>query len=778
MSVNADPRPALGGSRYRRVVVPHILGGVSIVRNSAMAFLPQVFGVVFGIGTSIITARVLGPAGRGVLSVVLLATTVAVLLGDAGMNASINFHVSKRRIGLAQALTIIGYATLLLSVLTLSGAALLWPVLADNVLAGVDAPLFFVGIASVPAALLANMWMRAMMAVDRFSRAVRYQLAVAAGTFVLAAAVFLVRGPDLHAYVLSLTAMQWAVAIWLFATSARQARAGLRLDRSAARSVASYAARAYGGGVVNYALLRVDMFVLNATATSSQVGFYAMATTLIEKVWLVDTAAGQASLPQIAAREREQAALLAAAVSRNVVLLVGVTAALLAPWIVVALYGSEFLPVVAPLRVLAPGAVAFAAGRILLQFHAAHLGRPGLVSLVRSVIAGVGIVSYIAVVPSYGMMGAAVTTTVIYTLSLVVALALFHRATGLPLSESLVPRAEDIRRYVSLARGVVRRVRARLRRSAVPRSAAPDVSTHVLVLCGGRGERWGNHRGVPKHLVPVEGERLLDRTVRQVKTWGPPGTRVFVVARDDAYACEGTELYLAETDESRGDADKFMSSSALWNKDGRTVVLFGDVWHSDSAMQRIMGHAEREWTVFGREAASRTTGKPWGELFAQSFYPHDHERHARALEYIAEGYREGRYEGRAGWREYRVMIGGEPDGPHVVRGNFVDIDDFTDDFDLPDEYEQWCARREDLSGPTAVSVETAPGVSREITVEMTAEAVDVLALECSRGLVRRDPFEERARMVAPHARGGAPGRVRIEARDDRLVVEPTGGREG
>jgi len=39
----------------------------------------------------------------------------------------------------------------------------------------------------------------------------------------------------------------------------------------------------------------------------------------------------------------------------------------------------------------------------------------------------------------------------------------------------------------------------------------------VLILCAGDGSRWGNYLGVPKQLVTINGETLLDRTIRLLR---------------------------------------------------------------------------------------------------------------------------------------------------------------------------------------------------------------------------------------------------------------------
>lgn len=222
-------------------------------------------------------------------------------------------------------------------------------------------------------------------------------------------------------------------------------------------------------------------------------------------------------------------------------------------------------------------------------------------------------------------------------------------------------------------------------------------ATHCIILCGGRNSRWKGYRGTHrKHLVKVEGEILLSRTLRLVAAYEP--ARTFVVVNEDdldlykAYLSNNTELYgIKETVPHQTDAYKFLSSKELWNPTGRTIVLLGDVWFSENAIKTIFKNPADDWTAFGRNGASKFTGHPYGELFAHSFT--DYREHELTLDKLDEMYRAGTCKRVAsGWAHYQLMIGKDPN-IHTVGPRFVEIDDFTDDFDCPEDFDAWMAGR-------------------------------------------------------------------------------------
>lgn len=218
----------------------------------------------------------------------------------------------------------------------------------------------------------------------------------------------------------------------------------------------------------------------------------------------------------------------------------------------------------------------------------------------------------------------------------------------------------------------------------------------AIIICAGEATRWKNHLGVPKHLITIDGQTLLERTISLLRVRGV--TDIHVVSKDDPrYKIKGSKQYIAKLNyEENVDADKFLSSKELWSRKSRTIVFYGDCYFTKEAMDTIIGYTKREWTLFCRPDASQITGTKWGECFAQSFYPEDIEKHEAMLHYTAELYKSGVITRCGGWEHYRAMTGRTGEKvrrPHTMTTNYVEINDWTDDFDYPEDYDVWSARR-------------------------------------------------------------------------------------
>lgn len=218
----------------------------------------------------------------------------------------------------------------------------------------------------------------------------------------------------------------------------------------------------------------------------------------------------------------------------------------------------------------------------------------------------------------------------------------------------------------------------------------------VLILAAGDATRWDNYLDVPKHLVSVtyQGEvvSLLARTVAQLNA---RGIEPVIIAKHGraGYEFRGAKTEYVETDFAQHDgADKFLSSSHLWSKQGKTIVLWGDVFFTEWAIDTILATPVDGWHLFCRPGPSTWSGSPYGENFALAFYPDAHALLHEHLERIIEAKFAGEAKRCGGWELYRSLVGvGLND--HEMRENYTEIYDWTEDFDYPEDYDRWLANR-------------------------------------------------------------------------------------
>ena len=205
-------------------------------------------------------------------------------------------------------------------------------------------------------------------------------------------------------------------------------------------------------------------------------------------------------------------------------------------------------------------------------------------------------------------------------------------------------------------------------------------------MAGGADEKWTNLGGEGRrHFQVVNGERVLDRIVRQLRERGV--TDIGIICPEmPGYDIEGT--YRVEPTYDAWGHEGF-NGQRYWSDIDRTLMLYGDVVFTDRAMDRIVGFDEQRFMAFGRFGNSPTR-KGGGELFAFSFWPDQADEWAAAVEHSFELRDAGIIKRGGSWEGYRVMGGAR--GPLVGKHLLYPLcftrihDGMTDDFDTPQQF--------------------------------------------------------------------------------------------
>ena len=209
----------------------------------------------------------------------------------------------------------------------------------------------------------------------------------------------------------------------------------------------------------------------------------------------------------------------------------------------------------------------------------------------------------------------------------------------------------------------------------------------VIIACAGEAKRWAEHLGVPKHLAATaDGEVLLERTISQALALS---SDVHVTTPDDdRYADHIDPRATRHVCEPAAAGGEYSSTRHLWSDTGRTVLLLGDVYFTDRCIATIGAGSPTAYRVFGRYRASKLTGTPYGEIFAASWGAERlpvMDLHLTAVEQLR---RTGVSNRPPGWLLLRLWQG-TPVGKHVVqRPIWVEVDDWTDDLDVPADYQR------------------------------------------------------------------------------------------
>ena len=451
----------------------------------------QVVVAVSGALAMVVVARLLGPDGAGAYAIAISLTMLLVTLGSAGLDAGITYYVGSGRWAPWPAFV---RAQLAAAVLGAAAAALglTARLVAPAAFEGLSIGLVLVVVAGTPFALS---WLFSSNVAVGLSRYELYvALPVTQSTGMLAAVAALCALDGLRGAIVGLTASQVAAAtlgvVW--ALRALPSRAGAAREDLGLRTALVYGSRTYPANLLQFLNFRLDLFLLNALATTADVGRYSVAVSVTSVMWLLPRALSAVVFPRVAhlsageaEPDRVHRDMVEEKSVRHVVLITIVMALLVAGGLVglvTLVYGAAFQDAIGLGLILLPGVSLLAIGNVLFATILGR-GRPGY-SLWSALIATpLTIGLYVLLIPSLEATGAALASTLSYTLSFLLAAYFYRRATGRPVLPLLVPTGDDLRDYVR----ALADIRSRLRSGSLNASDPPTTSSTDPSPQGGEG---------------------------------------------------------------------------------------------------------------------------------------------------------------------------------------------------------------------------------------------------------------------------------------------------
>lgn len=355
---------------------------------------------------AILTARHLGPDGRGFLVVVVTLCSFCTLVFALGTNLSLRVLLADPRrlvtlndsLGLALVL-ILGQA-----IVTAAAGALVLP-LAGISWSALDGAL----VGGYGAVLLASVLSReALVAIGRPQRAVAAEAKGALGLVGVVALLIATGQTSPRAYLTLLALGALAQAILAYVALGRDGdplRPAFRPRRW--RRLVGAGLPGVGLSVGQAVALKSDRLLLGILLSPAVVGVYSVAATLTELFWIAPVALAHVLVRPVAAQEMTYERVAAA---RNAALAAvaaaGIVAAAAAPAIVRLLVGDPYAAAVSPLRILLLGAV------IVTSYHVdvtalAATGAIPEASVTAMTGAVVAVCAGLLVIPRHGVVAAA-----------------------------------------------------------------------------------------------------------------------------------------------------------------------------------------------------------------------------------------------------------------------------------------------------------------------------------------------------------------------------------
>lgn len=397
------------------------------VAATAQTFLTQVMILSLNVVTGVITARRLGPGGRGELAAMILPGMLANAM-TLGLPSAVTYtfrrYPEERQSLFAAAMTIspvLGVVTSIIGIVVLPHWLHQYPVRDIHV-----AQLLIL----VAPVTIMTLIVAAVLAVEGdFTSANQTRYLVPLMTLIaLVACMATHRLTPINAafaYILPSIPvfLLRVVPLW------RQFRPRRQSLRRPIRLLLDYGMRSYGVDLVGTFALQVDQALVVSLLSPVAMGTYAVALSASRVLNALQTSIVTVLLPSVAAKPPAEVVALTSRAVRVSTALAAIGAAAIAlagPLALRVLYGAKFVGAVPVFRILLVEVVLSGATLILVQAYMA-IGRPGVVTGLQALGLGLSIPLMLLLIPRFGLVGAALALLISTCVRLTLTLAGYPR---------------------------------------------------------------------------------------------------------------------------------------------------------------------------------------------------------------------------------------------------------------------------------------------------------------------------------------------------------------
>ena len=414
-----------------------------LTRTYLFTYGSRLVVIAIGFFVGVVSARGLGPAGRGLYAVAATTTVTIVQIANMGLSSAILYFVSRRRRRAGNALFLAWGGGAVVLVLTILTERLLS-------LAGLSGTVGRVISFWVPLQFVATFQDYVFLAVRDYARYNAFQIGGRILGLIAALAAVSLRPGDAIAFLVGqfLADLVTAIAVGLALLST-----GILprwSPRRWSRPVLSLALRAFPALVLPVLLIRSDILLMRVFRGNAETGVYSISAQLIDLLLVLPGTFTLVLFPSLAHSPDRGRQTLTVARSVSLllcVLAVGIAAA--GRFAIREIYGAPFAGAFWPMIVLLPGAIALGVGTIVGQYFASE-SFPRFLTLYWVAGFTINLVGNVFAIPRFGALAASVTSSVAYTLVAFLLLRKFFAATGLDYADLLSWSPKGVKRGLVL----------------------------------------------------------------------------------------------------------------------------------------------------------------------------------------------------------------------------------------------------------------------------------------------------------------------------------------
>ena len=425
-------------------------------KDSLITFITRVLSLIFGLGTSVIIARVLGPEGKGIYALAILLPATLIMFCNFGIAQASVFYIGKKKYSVEEIFGNNIIFSFLLTIFTLLIGLIITFFFANSLFPNVAKGYFLLALFLLPLNFFLSFVNYILLGLQKIKEFNFIRILQNFMFLILIILFLLGLGLGLKAVIVANILSCFFGTIFLFFLARKIIGSpSLHFNKSYFKDAFYYGTKIYLGNIIQFFHYRIDMFLINIFLNPIAVGFYSVAVVISEGIWLVSQSAGTVLFPRVSSEtDKKRLKEFTPAVCRNVLFITALGSILLfflSRWLIILLYSEKFLDSVLPFQILLIGTVTISGWRILVNDLYGR-GRPELNIYISLFSVILNIILNVIWIPEYGIAGAAWATSISYTFAFVSITIVYSRISGNGINDIIFVKRSDFNFYRNLMR--------------------------------------------------------------------------------------------------------------------------------------------------------------------------------------------------------------------------------------------------------------------------------------------------------------------------------------
>ena len=408
--------------------------------------------VILSFIVTVLLIRLLGVEGNGIYSLFIANAALIVLITSFSFNSGITYYSAKNEFSPTSLLNSAFIILLLQVIIILIVGKIFHSLFGFSIYVDIAFPsLPFWGCLYV-SALLFNGYLSAIFSGNKWFDSLNILLVITNVIFIIVFSFLLYKNEPngnehtlliLKVYVL-LIVLQTVLNLIILLKKIKYCFSFSLLKMKQFKLVFMYAGIAFFSNLFQFLAYRMDYWFINYFNNKEELGLYALASKLSQVLWLLPMAVAAVIIPFTVTDSVKLIEKVKSIVRLqfNGYILLGITLAILSPLFIPIIFSHSFSGTVLPFIILLPGVIVFTITTILAAYFAG-INRQDINLKISFFCFFTILVGDFLLVPRFGIVGAAVASSIGYAISGFTSLYMFSKQSGLSFKELLWAKKKD-----------------------------------------------------------------------------------------------------------------------------------------------------------------------------------------------------------------------------------------------------------------------------------------------------------------------------------------------